>query len=391
MSLHFPKNDSAALADVVVVCQLLSRCCSVTQSQIIALRSGLTANALTDRAETLIASSSLPALPDAAALRNTSNALGTSVVTATLLVERIDASLARHSLTGLIDINRTAPLSFTYVLRVAYVLEQGSSQEWRLIGVVFIRLAAIYRLTPASGLPLVLPVQWLVTNLPSKTAFHQLPLAMAIYRLFGHMLTHQGHGSLALRQLINQLINPRYRIDNVPFRVVQLSDLPAAHPYTDDYKRTDPVIRQDLLLHSSFSSYLLHGLLRWWSVWVGVRQVLTAPIVDGDPRYRRLRMEPISEQQGIAVDHLVDNDNLNNANPIHRRYVIVSGFGPNETVAAHLRVETSRIYLCTTERSIGDRSQSLDVRFPTSMPRWRAVLRHLNLENDVINRGTVME
>ena len=80
-----------------------------------------------------------------------------ALVTAGVLVERIDGSLARHSLTGLIDIDRTAPLPFTYVLRAAYVLEQGSN-EWPGMG-RFIRLAAIYRLTPPNGLPLVLPAQ----------------------------------------------------------------------------------------------------------------------------------------------------------------------------------------------------------------------------------------
>ncbi|CEM07778.1 unnamed protein product [Vitrella brassicaformis CCMP3155] len=121
------------------------------------------------------------------------------MVTAALLVERIDGSLARHPLTGLIDIDRTAPLPFTYVLRAAYVLEQGSD-EWPGMGRL-IRLAAIYRLTPANGLPLVLSAQWLTAHLPSRTAFHQLPLAMAIYRLFGHLFTqHTQPGAAASRQ-----------------------------------------------------------------------------------------------------------------------------------------------------------------------------------------------
>uniref|UniRef100_A0A7S1JLX7 Uncharacterized protein n=1 Tax=Vitrella brassicaformis TaxID=1169539 RepID=A0A7S1JLX7_9ALVE len=104
--------------------------------------------------------------------------------------------------------------------------------------------------------------------------------------------------------------------------------------------------------------------------------------------------EAITEQQGVAVDSRDDDaGNLNHANPDDHRFVIVSGFQPNETVAAYLQVtagDANDITLWTTERSVGDRPQSFDVRFPTSMPCWRAVLRNFSLENDVINRGTVV-
>ncbi|CEM04378.1 unnamed protein product [Vitrella brassicaformis CCMP3155] len=231
-------------------------------------------------------------LPDVISLRTTSHAIGTSIVTAALLVERIDGSLARHSLTGLIDIDRTAPLPFTYVLRAAYVLEQGSS-EWPGMG-GFIRLAAIYRLTPANGLP--------------------LPDAYSgAYRI----------GSMGL------------------FRVVPLDELPDGHRYADGYKRTDPVIRcgRGLLLYRSFSAFLLERLLcRWrrqgrvgrrkvlrrqggllmthtipedlgrWSDGEGVgrRRVLWAPIDRHDPRYGRLLTEGITEDLDIAVDYRSD-------------------------------------------------------------------------------------
>mmetsp|Transcript_8994 Transcript_8994/g.22078 ORF Transcript_8994/g.22078 Transcript_8994/m.22078 type:complete len:103 (-) Transcript_8994:267-575(-) len=49
-------------------------------------------------------------LPDAASLHSTSRALGTSIVNVALLLERIDALLARQ-LTGVIGVDRTyAPL-----------------------------------------------------------------------------------------------------------------------------------------------------------------------------------------------------------------------------------------------------------------------------------------
>ncbi|CEM08828.1 unnamed protein product [Vitrella brassicaformis CCMP3155] len=275
-------------------------------------------------------------------------------------------------------------------LKVVHLLEQGSGAEWRAMG-RFIRLAAIYRLTPNAPLPLRLSAD----ALPSPTSFHQLPLAMAIYRLFGHLLTYHGQ-SLALQQAGNGV----YRIDNQSLRVVALSDLPAGNPYRSGYQTTDPVMRQADYLYRSFSSLLLSMLLTLWhrEAGVGHRWVLTACINDNDPRYRCLLTEPISEQQGIAVDYRFDNGNLNYAHPIDYRFVTVSGFRPNETIAAQLFVGRSVcaglgvIDLSTTERhENADRSQPLDDRYPISMPRWGAVLQHFSLENDVINRGMVLE
>ncbi|CEL99933.1 unnamed protein product [Vitrella brassicaformis CCMP3155] len=267
--------------------------------------------------------------------------------------------------------------------KVVHLLEEGSGGEWRAMG-RFIRLAAIYRLTPNATLPLRLSAD----ALPSPTAFLQLPLAMAIYRLFGHRLTHQGT-SLALQPADNDV----HRIGDESFRVVPLSELPANHPYRSAYNTTDPAIRWGNWLLASFSSFLLGRLFMLWchEAWVGNRRVLQAHIGRNDTRYRRLLTEAMSEQQqgAIAVDYRNDGGNLNYANPFHFRYVVVSGFRPNEDVAALLSV-IGDITLWTTERSAGDRSQPLAVRFPTSMPRWRAVLSHFELADGVINRGTVV-
>ncbi|CEL95858.1 unnamed protein product [Vitrella brassicaformis CCMP3155] len=310
-----------------------------------------------------------------------------ALVTAALLVERIDGSLARHSLTGLIDIDRTAPLPFSYVLRAAYVLEQGSN-EWPGMG-RFIRLAAIYRLTPANGLPLVLSAQWLTAHLPSRTAFHQLPLAMAIYRLFSHLLTDEGT-SLALQPADDG----SYWIGNLwTFRVVPLGELPGGHPYAYGYKRTDPVIRSDRFLYLSFSAFLMHAVFLWWSDGEGVvghRRVLEAHIGHGDCRYGRLLTDNITEDQGITVDYRRDRGDLNAADARDERNVIVSGFRPNETVASHLLVWNGRIDLFTTERRTADRPQPLSVRFQVSIGAVRRLLRPFGLERDVIDRGTVV-
>ncbi|CEM35776.1 unnamed protein product [Vitrella brassicaformis CCMP3155] len=253
----------------------------------------------------------------------------------------------------------------------------------------FIRLAAIYRLTPANGLPLVLSAQWLTAHLPSRTAFHQLPLAIAIYRSFGHLLTHSGQ-SLALQQADNG----QYRMGNeAPFRVVPLGELPGGHPYAEGYKRTDPVIRSGGWLYHSFSAFLLYALLSWsHEEGVGHRRVLAANIGRGDNRYGRLvRTDDISEDQGIAVDYRDVWFNLNAANPIDLRRVIVSGFRPNETVAAHLRVGYGDIDLRTTEPSAADRSQPLADRYPVSVGAARRLLQAFELERDVIDRGWVVD
>ncbi|CEM39198.1 unnamed protein product [Vitrella brassicaformis CCMP3155] len=270
-----------------------------------------------------------------------------ALVTAGVLVERIDGSLARLTLTGLIDIDRTGPPLIH--LCAGGGLCAGAGQQPGL-----------------AGLPLVLSAQWLMANLPSKTAFHQLPLAMAIYRLFGHMLTYRGQ-SLA----VQQAGNGAYRIGNVSFRVVPLSELPVNHDYTDGYQTTDPVIRHDTCLYRSFSSSLVESLFIEWGYeeGVGVRWVLQARINQNDPRYRPLLTVAISEQQGgIAVDYRYDRGNLN-ANPADCRYVLVSGFRPDEVVAAHLSVYGGYIYLHTTEPSAANRPHPLADRYPVSMPR----------------------
>ncbi|CEL95856.1 unnamed protein product [Vitrella brassicaformis CCMP3155] len=311
-----------------------------------------------------------------------------ALVTAALLVERIDGSLVRHSLTGLIDIDRTAPLPFSYVLRAAYVLEQGSN-EWPGME-RFIRLAAIYRLTPANGLPLVLSAQWLAAHLPSRTAFHQLPLAMAIYRLFGHLLTHHTH-SLALQEIDNR----HYWIGDVEtFRVVPLGELPGGHRYADGYKRADPAIRSSTYVFPFFSAFLLNSLLSYWcdGEGVGHRRVLRADIGRGDCRYGRLvRTDGITEDLGIVADWGYDRGNLDWVYVgMEKRFVVVSGFRQGETIAAYLLVEFGSIHLYTTERPAANTPASLTVRFSGSMPLWRRLLRPFGLKSDVIDRGTVV-
>ncbi|CEL98596.1 unnamed protein product [Vitrella brassicaformis CCMP3155] len=279
-----------------------------------------------------------------------------AVITAELLLQRIDALLSRHGLTGLIDVDRTTPspnqpgglidmilgclqrlracarrlagrrlTRFGYLVRCLFVLEQGGS-EWRLMDMA-VRLAAIYRLTP-NGLPLVLSV----AQLHSKSAFDSLPLAIAIYRLIGHQLTHRGQ-SLALRRAANG----EYRIGDWSFLVVPLGELPADHPYRSTYKKSDPVVRDYVWLLRSFTSFLTWMVLIWWSdqEGVGEKEVLWGSIGCDDPCYLRLLTAgDIPEHMGITADHRCDGGDLNQADPRSARRVVVSGFRPSDTVAA---------------------------------------------------------
>ncbi|CEL95844.1 unnamed protein product [Vitrella brassicaformis CCMP3155] len=272
-------------------------------------------------------------------------------------------------------------------LKVVYLLERGSGEEWQAMG-RFLRLAFIYRLTPNATRPLRLPAASLLT----ATAFHQLPLAMAIYNIIGQQLSYYG-SSLALQQ-IDDGAYESYRTGNQSFRVVPLGELPGGHPYAEGYKRADPVIRQGGQLYPSFSAFPLHRLLLYWSHGEGVddKEVLIRTIGRDNRRYGRLlRTDGITEDQGIVADYRYDRVNLNAADARHDRFVIVSGFRPNETIAAHLVMEDGSIDLYTTEPSAADRSHPLAQRYPVSVGAARRLLRRFGLERDVIDRGAVME
>ncbi|CEM07775.1 unnamed protein product [Vitrella brassicaformis CCMP3155] len=264
-------------------------------------------------------------------------------------------------------------------LKVVYVLERGTGEEWRAMG-RFLRMAFIYRLTPNATRPLRLSA----AILPTAFNFHQLPLTVAIYKIIGHQLRNRGT-SLVLQQTGNG----HYRIGNESFRVVPLGELPGGHRYAEGYKRTDPAIRCSVRLYRSFSTRLLYTLRVSWSIGEGVvdRRVLFAHIGRDDPRYRRLVTEGITDDLGIAVDWRNDGDDLNAADATDDRRVIVSGFRLNDTIAAHLWVGNGYIHLWTTEAPAANRAHPPADRDPVSVGSARYVLRRFGLESDVIDRG----
>mmetsp|Transcript_28430 Transcript_28430/g.81911 ORF Transcript_28430/g.81911 Transcript_28430/m.81911 type:complete len:373 (+) Transcript_28430:203-1321(+) len=298
-----------------------------------------------------------------------------------LVKQHVEAVMSRLGVQDVLDFDI---VDLEGGMKVAYVLAAGSGDEWRAMG-HFIRLAAICRLTPNAALPLRLSAHsW------EMATFHELPLAMAIYRLFGHLLNYKGT-SLAL-----QLSDRRYggyRIGDKTFRVVPLGDLPGGHPYADSYKRSDPAVRDPGRrpdLYPTFSAFLLRMVVSCWrdEDGVGQRRVLLAR--RGDPRRGRVLTEGIPGDLGIAVDHRHDHGNLNAADASDHRRVIASGFRPGETAVAHLTVGPHAMHLWTAEAPVDDPSQPLAQRFPMSMPLWCGVLRHFDLETDVISGGTLV-
>ncbi|CEL97669.1 unnamed protein product [Vitrella brassicaformis CCMP3155] len=319
-------------------------------------------------------------------LGHTSETVKTTLLNA--VQQHIDKTISRLGLADVLAFDIGDDLEAG--LKAVYLLERGSGEEWRAMG-PFLRLAFIHRLTPADA---TRPLHLSADSLPTATNFHQLPLAMAIYKTVGHLLIYTGT-SLALQHGNDGL----YRIGHVTFRVVPFGDLPGGHRYADGYKRTDPVIRgaegAELLrpnwLFSSFSTFLLASMLFWWWDRQGVVRntvVLTARIGRDNPRFGRLLTDNITEDLGIAVDYCYDQGNLNAALWWDHRRVIVSGFQPNEKIAASLFVWCpGTIQLWTSERPAADARASVADRFPGSVPLWCAVLRRFEIESDVIDRA----
>jgi len=102
---------------------------------------------------------------------------GTQLINEAFMLKRVDCSLDSNHLSGLIDVYRP---TFQYFSKCAYVLEQGG-HVWREMA-EFIRVAAIYKLIKA--LPLRLSADWMATMMASKSDFHQMPAALAIYSTF---------------------------------------------------------------------------------------------------------------------------------------------------------------------------------------------------------------
>jgi len=331
------------------------------------------------------------AVRDLAAIRTTSRSFGMSIVSAREMLHRLDALLEGHKLTGIIDIERAATGAgigglqfFQALLQCCYLLEQGAT-EWRMMR-HFIRAAACYRLTPDSGLPLKVSAQLVTEELPTLPT--DQPLMMAIYRLIGPLLTYPSGYTLALRDGDDE---GTYRLGSYEFRVVPPTELPPGHRYAHRYKAADPVVRlgpfaEGSRLLPSFSSLLFHCLCERWHIRPAPKErtVLYKLLGHADPRYRSLLTSDIPDEDGIVADSLVDNGNLQ-ADAAEHRYVLISGYRPDETSGGILSVGGGSVSLLTNEVPIGLADWMTDARLPVAMPPLRRVLRPFNLEWDIID------
>ncbi|CEL92205.1 unnamed protein product [Vitrella brassicaformis CCMP3155] len=224
-------------------------------------------------------------------------------------------------------------------LKTAYMLERCSG-HWKVMK-AFIALAFIYRLTPNATRPLMVSAD----SLPTTLEFDELPLTMAAYKTFGHLLSHRGT-SLALRRAANGA----YRIGDHSFRVVPLSELRAEHPYRSGYKDSDPAIRWGHYLYPSFTAFITRTVLIQWCYQKGVvrKPLGTARVGRDDTRYRSLLTAPSIEGYK-TVDYMYTVHVRGQEGYYRRRLIVLKGTGGTDTIVAFLWVSDGCISLFTTE------------------------------------------
>ncbi|CEM15813.1 unnamed protein product [Vitrella brassicaformis CCMP3155] len=314
---------------------------------------------------------------------------GTELINEDFVLRRVDTHLSRHSLTGLIDVQRP---TLQYYTKCAHALEQGGAVwcEWA----DFIRLADIYKLTPSTGLPLIMASQWMAAHLPTKADFHTMPLALRQYSTFRHLLNYRGT-SLALTKVDEaddddgegkkeaergdgeereegEAETQRYRIGRGEhewhFETLPLSGLPPRHPYRRTYDSLNPPIRHGDWLLPSFTAFIRRMVLWHWTDQEGVDEkgVFRAIVGRGDERYRSLLTDPID---GHKTDDCIcewegDDD--------HSRFIVLKGT-EDDTTATYLYLADGFINLYTTEAAIEGHTRLAD-RYPVAVSLVRALL-----------------
>ncbi|CEL92189.1 unnamed protein product [Vitrella brassicaformis CCMP3155] len=404
--------------------------------------------------------------------RPTSKAHGSQLVDEAFMLKRIDQDLNKDSLTGLVDVERPTPPTgtptaadtdppggppthpqpdsdaatpadrsrrFRYLSASAYALERGGAVLQQMAD--FIHLSHKYKLT--KELPLRLSADGMADDLANKTALDELPLALAVYKTFGHLLTYKPEGSdeetsLALERVeggddgdqsesgqdsedgmdeggneeqdddIDQqgqengggdvsagegpggsqqggqpggVRRQRYRIGEEDFTTVHLADLPPTHPYRSTYDVDDPVVRHDDCLYPSFTTFLKATVLMRWYGQEGVEEeeLTDAHVGRDDTGYQFLLTAPAIEGYK-TVDYIDEH-------PVHqgydgRRLIILKGTVATDTIAAYLLVVSGSIRLYTTEAP-SDGSTDID-RYPIAVAAARPLLAKYGLEMTVL-------
>ncbi|CEL92186.1 unnamed protein product [Vitrella brassicaformis CCMP3155] len=368
--------------------------------------------------------------------RPTSKTHGTQLINEAFMLKRINGSLDSNHLTGVVDVRRSL---FDYYSKSAFVLERGG-ELWQEM-TDFIHLARNYKLIKA--LPLRLSAEWMADHLPTASAFDELPLALAVYKTFGHLLSYRGT-SLALEQVEEEMeeqedgedmedsdeeeqeddnamgdvdeqdegdndaavqqqqegaagdgaggqqggdggggvARRRYTIGNVPFTTVPFTDLPPNHRYRSTYKDSDPVVRSGHYVYPTFTAFLKWMLLvRWYGQeGVGEELVTDAYVGRGDTRYRSLLTAPTIE--GYKTIDCIDEHPFAPGDDGRRRLIILKGTAAADTIAAYLWLADGRIGLRTTEAPTeGNKDME---RYPIAVSAARRLLDKYGLERTVL-------
>ncbi|CEL92170.1 unnamed protein product [Vitrella brassicaformis CCMP3155] len=399
--------------------------------------------------------------------RPTSKAHGSQLVDEAFMLKRIDQDLKKHSLTGLVDVERPTPPTatatatataadtdppggpptdpqpasdavrrFRYLSASAYALERGGAVWQQMTD--FIHLAHKYKLIKT------LPLRLSANSLPTAAAFDELPLALAVYKTFGRLLSYKGD-SLALERVEEEMeeqedgeemedsdeeeqegegddamgdggeqddeqgddidqqqqegaggdgsggqpgdgsaggvTRQRYRIGAEYFTTVPLSDLPPNHPYRSGYKDSDPVIRSGGCLFPSFTAFLKGTVLMEWCDQEGVAQKLVAGASVGrDDSRYRSLLTAPTIGGGETIDFI--NEHPPQGYDGRERLIIVKGTTTTDTIVAYLWLSYGDISLLTTEAATEGNS---DIeRYPIAVNAARRVLVKYGLERTVL-------
>jgi len=360
---------------------------------------------------------------------------GTQLINEAFMLKRIDGSLDSNHLTGLVDVYRSM---FGYYSKCAFVLERGGALWQQMAD--FIHLARNRKLIKA--LPLQLSPQWTADHLATKTAFDELPLALAVYSTFGHLLSHRGT-SLALQRVDEEqedaddggnesgqdsdsamddrseqhdadigqqhqaeggggsaieegagrprggqpgdgsggVTRQRYRIGNIDFTTVPLSDLPPTYPYRATYDAANPAIRRGDYLYPSFTTFIKRTVLLLWYDQEGAQQKLVAAVFVGRDDTRYWSLLTAATVEGCEIVDLIEERGFDGDDD-RRRLIILKGTKATDTIVAYLWLVDGNIRLHTTEAPTEDRTAI--ERYPLGVTAARPLLTEYRLERALL-------
>jgi len=251
---------------------------------------------------------------------------------------------------------------------------------------VFLRLAVIYQLMAPKAVPFVVSARWMAAHVRTKPAADDLYLMRVVYfSLIRHRMNSRRE---ILPTAKREGVSGGDRLQHADYRL-QRDD-----PYAVRYNRHDSAVGSRIddtrfCIYPSFSAALVSRLIGRWLVDLSYSgehtMVLSGCVGDSDDRYLSLMSDGLTGQDVFAVGYRFHDS----GSVTYCRFVIVSGFRPDDTIVAYIKLYRGGLKLYTTEPCVGDASCPLDERLPTSMGLFRRVLGRFGLEKEVIDGGRV--